>query len=150
MNPLEMIKEWIPTGTEAQIGAMVSSIGTTMTYLLGWNQAVEALLVLMIIDYLTGVLAAYIDPRTKLDSRLGFKGICKKIVILMLVVLATELGRAAGIAELQTVVVWFFVGNEGLSIIENAAKAGVPVPKRLRDTLEQLTKEQDARKGPGK
>jgi len=150
MNPLETIKEWIPTGTEAQIGAMMSSIGTTMTYLLGWNQAVEALLVLMIIDYLTGVLAAYIDPRTKLDSRLGFKGICKKIVILMLVVLATELGRAAGIAGLQTVVVWFFVGNEGLSIIENAAKAGVPVPKRLRDTLEQLTKEQDARKGPGK
>ena len=146
MDIFSILKDWMPTGTEVQAGVMVSALGTTATYLLGWNQAVEALLVLMILDYLTGIIAAYVNPKMKLDSRQGFKGICKKIVILALVVLATELGRAAEIPGLQPVVVWFFVGNEGLSVIENAAKAGVPVPKRLRDTLEQLTKEREAKK----
>ena len=146
MDIFSILKDWMPTGTEVQAGVMVSALGTTATYLLGWNQAVEALLVLMILDYLTGIIAAYVNPKMKLDSRQGFKGICKKIVILALVVLTTELGRAAEIPGLQPVVVWFFVGNEGLSVIENAAKAGVPVPKRLRDTLEQLTKEQEAKK----
>ena len=56
------------------------------------------------------------------------------------------LEKAAGVPAVQSVVTWFFIGNEGLRVIENAAKAGVPVPKRLRDTLEQLTKEQEAKK----
>lgn len=146
MDVLSVLRSWIPTGTETQVGAATGAGGALVSYFLGWNQAVEALLVLMILDYLTGIIAAYVNPKMKLDSRQGFKGICKKIVILALVVLATELGRAAEIPGLQPVVVWFFVGNEGLSVIENAAKAGVPVPKRLQDTLEQLTKEREEKK----
>lgn len=146
MNILELLKSWIPTGTEVHIGGMVSAIGTVLTYFMGWDDAVEALLVLMLIDYITGLLAAYINPNLKLDSSKGFRGICKKIMILMLVVVGHELEKAVGIPAVQSVVVWFFIGNEGLSIIENSAKAGVPVPEKLRKTLEQLSSEKGARK----
>ena len=93
----------------------------------------------MAIDYITGIMAAYINPSLALNSQKGFKGICKKIVILMLVALAHELDKATGQPAIQSLVVWFFLGNEGLSIIENSAKAGLPIPNKLRDTLEQLT-----------
>lgn len=96
----------------------------------------------MLIDYITGVLAAYENPALKLNSMRGFHGICKKIVILLLVATSHELEKATGIPAIESLVVWFFLGNEGLSILENAAKAGVPIPSKLRDTLEQLTKEE--------
>ena len=146
MDILSILRSWIPTGTEAQVGTVTGAGGALVSYFLGWNEALEALLVLMVIDYMTGLLAAYICPGMKLNSTRGLKGICKKIMILLLVVLAHELEKAAGVPAVQSVVTWFFIGNEGLSIIENAAKAGVPVPKRLRDTLEQLTKEREAKK----
>lgn len=146
MNILELLKSWIPTGTEVHIGGMVSAIGTVLTYFMGWDDAVEALLVLMVLDYITGMLAAYINPNLRLNSERGLRGICKKIMILMLVVVGHELEKAVGIPAVQSVVVWFFIGNEGLSIIENSAKAGVPVPEKLRKTLEQLSSEKGARK----
>lgn len=146
MDILSILRSWMPTGTEAQVGTATGAGGALVSYFLGWNEALEALLVLMVIDYMTGLLAAYICPDMKLNSTRGLKGICKKIMILLLVVLAHELEKAAGVPAVQSVVTWFFIGNEGLSVIENAAKAGVPVPKRLRDTLEQLTKEQEAKK----
>ena len=111
------------------------------------RQALEALLVLMVLDYITGLLAAYINPNLQLNSNRGVKGICKKIMILLLIVLAHELEKATGIPAVQSIVVWFFIGNEGLSIIENAEKAGIPVPAKLRDTLEQL---QTEKKGAAK
>ena len=145
MNFFNMIRGWIPTGTEVQIGSITSAIGAVLTYFIGWNDALEALLTLMVIDYATGLLAAYINPDLKLDSHKGFRGICKKIVIILLIVLAHELEKATGVPAVQSVVVWFFIGNEGLSIIENSAKAGVPVPEKLRKTLEQLSNEKGER-----
>lgn len=141
MNVLDILKRWIPTGTELHFGAAASAFGTAFTYLVGWNNTIEALLLFMLIDYLTGILAAYENPAMKLDSRRGFHGICKKILILLLVATAHELEKATGIPSVQSLVIWFFLGNEGLSIVENAAKAGIPIPAKLRDTLEQLTKE---------
>lgn len=146
MNILELLKSWIPTGTEVHIGGMVSAIGTVLTYFMGWDDAVEALLVLMVLDYITGMLAAYINPNLRLNSERGLRGICKKITILMLVVVGHELEKAVGIPAVQSVVVWFFIGNEGLSIIENSAKAGIPVPQKLRATLEQLSAEKGVKK----
>lgn len=146
MNILELLKSWIPTGTEVHIGGMVSAIGTVLTYFMGWDDAVEALLVLMVLDYITGMLAAYINPNLQLNSERGLRGICKKIMILMLVVVGHELEKAVGIPAVQSVVVWFFIGNEGLSIIENSAKAGIPVPQKLRATLEQLSAEKGVKK----
>ena len=145
MNFFNMIRGWIPTGTEVQIGSITSAIGAVLTYFIGWNDALEALLTLMVIDYATGLLAAYINPDMKLDSHKGFRGICKKIMIILLIVLAHELEKATGIPAVQSIVVWFFIGNEGLSILENSAKAGVPVPAKLRETLEQLSNEKGER-----
>lgn len=145
MNFFNMIRGWIPTGTEVQIGSITSAIGAVLTYFIGWNDALEALLTLMVIDYATGLLAAYINPDLKLDSHKGFRGICKKIVIILLIVLAHELEKATGVPAVQSIVVWFFIGNEGLSILENSAKAGVPVPAKLRETLEQLSNEKGER-----
>ncbi|AXB82766.1 holin family protein [Megasphaera hexanoica] len=136
---LAFFHEMAPSGHQIGWGTVISCIGTGFSYLIGWNDVIEALLVAMAIDYITGILAAYINPDMQLNSQRGFKGICKKIVILLLVALAHELDRATGQPAVQSLVVWFFLGNEGLSIIENAAKAGLPIPKKLRDTLEQLT-----------
>lgn len=143
---INFFREMAPAGPEIEWGAAVSCVGTIFSYLVGWNTVIEALLVAMAIDYITGILAAYINPNMQLNSQRGFKGICKKIVILLLVALAHELDRATGQPAVQQLVVWFFLGNEGLSIIENAAKAGLSVPARLKDTLEQLTNKKEERK----
>lgn len=71
---------------------------------------------------------------------------CKKMVILCLVTLSHELDKALGQAITQPFVVWFFIANEGLSVIENAGKAGLPIPEKLKETLEQLTLEKEAKK----
>lgn len=144
MDIITILRSWIPTGIELQVGSIVSAVGTVAAYFIGWDDAMEVLLVLMILDYITGLLAAYINPNLQLNSNRGFKGICKKIMILLLIVLAHELEKATGIPTIQSVVVWFFIGNEGLSIIENAAKSGVPIPAKLRNTLEQLQSEKEA------
>ena len=135
----------IPTQVQTEWGAVASVVGTIVSYALGWNGVLEALLCAMVLDYLSGLLAAYINPNMKLDSRRGFRGIGKKIMILLLVSLAHFADRATGQTIVQTIAIWFFLGNEGLSILENAANAGVPVPERLKKTLEQLRSEKEAK-----
>lgn len=131
----------IPTQVQIEWGAIVSVVGSICSYSLGWNGILEALVFAMAIDYISGLLAAYINPGMKLDSRKGFRGIAKKIMILLLVSLAHFVDQATGQTFVQIVAIWFFLGNEGLSIVENAANAGLPIPQKLRDTLEQLSKE---------
>ena len=100
-----------------------------MQHLFGeWNNQIEALLILMVIDYLTGLSAAYIMPDTYLDSRKGLKGIVKKFVIWGLIVLAHCFDIILGQDTFRSVAVLFFIGNEGLSILENAANCGLPIP----------------------
>ena len=132
------LRELIPTQVQIEWGAIASVVGAAVSYALGWNGVLEALLCAMVLDYLSGLLAAYINPHMMLDSRRGFRGIGKKIMILLLVSLAHFADYATGQTIVQTIAIWFFLGNEGLSIIENAANAGVPVPEKLKKTLEQL------------
>ena len=138
---LMFLRGLIPTQVQIEWGAIVSMIGTACSYALGWNGILEALLFAMVIDYISGLLAAYINPGMRLDSRKGFRGIAKKIMILLLVSLAHFVDQATGQTFVQIVAIWSFLGNEGLSIVENAANAGLPIPQKLRDTLEQLSKE---------
>lgn len=146
---LIFLKGMIPTEVQMVWGAGCSVAGGLTGYLLGWNDLVETLIVAMVIDYITGVLAAYRykrkHPNSKKgpSSRVGALGIIRKVSILCIVALAHYLDTAMGISAVHTMIVWFYIGNEGLSIIENAAKAGAPIPKRLTDTLEQLAKEKD-------
>ena len=141
MNVLTFFRGMVPTQMQIEWGAVVSAIGTAFSYICGWDGQIEALMLLMLIDYISGVMAAYINPNMSLNSQRGFKGILKKIMIMLLVALAHIVDRAIGQAMAQAIVVWFFIGNEGLSIIENAAKAGLPVPEKLKQTLEQLMQE---------
>lgn len=141
----------IPTEIQMIWGAGCSVAGSVAGYLLGWNGLVETLLAAMAIDYATGVLAAYRykrkHPVSKRgpNSRIGALGIIRKVSILCIVALAHYLDAAMGTSAVHTVVIWFYIGNEGLSIIENAGKAGAPIPKRLTETLEQLAKEKNAK-----
>ncbi len=138
---LALIRHIVPGEIEITWGGITALVGSILTTFLGWDKTIEVLLFAMVIDYMTGVLAAYINPNMALNSTKGFRGICKKIIILLLVALAHELDKITGQPLIQTMVVWFFIGNEGLSIVENAAKAGLPIPQKLRDTLEQLSAE---------
>ncbi|BEU87816.1 hypothetical protein TAMA11512_12800 [Selenomonas sp. TAMA-11512] len=148
---LIFLKGMIPTEMQMVWGAGCSVAGGIAGHLLGWNNLVETLLVAMAIDYVTGVLAAYRykrkHPSSKRgpSSRVGALGIVRKVSILCIVALAHYIDTAMGTSAVHTMIVWFYIGNEGLSIIENAANSGVPVPQKLCDTLEQLKNEKGER-----
>lgn len=114
-------------------------------YLFGQNSAIEVLVAAMVTDYVSGIMAAYINRDMMLNNRRGFRGIVKKIMILMLVSFAHLLDTAVGQTVIAMAVTWFFIGNEGLSVLENAAKAGLPIPEKLKNTLEQLTQSKNER-----
>ena len=143
---LGIIRGIIPTQIQFEWGGIVATLGTAFSYLCGWDRSIEALLWLMVLDYISGITAAYVNTNMTLDSRKGYKGIVKKVMILMLVSLAHFMDKATGQIVVQTVVVWFFIGNEGLSIVENASKAGVPIPGRLKSRLQQLKEQKGARR----
>lgn len=141
---IEAIRSLVPVRVEALWGTTTGAIGMVTTYLFGtWNSVLEALIFAMVIDYISGVLAAYVNPDMALDSHRGFQGICKKLMILLLVSLAHFMDNAMGQQLICVAVTWFFLGNEGLSILENAGKAGVPIPAKLKNTLKQLSEERE-------
>ena len=97
----------------------------------------RALLSVMVTDYITGVMAAFVQG--SLSSRVGAKGICKKVMILCIVALAVQLDSALGAGTaLRSIVMGFYLANDALSITENAVRMGVPVPKGLVEKLEQM------------
>ena len=102
-----------------------------------------ALLVLMVMDYLTGIMAAILEKN--LSSTVGMKGIFKKVMILFLVALAHLIDfhvmKQGG--AVRTAVIFFYFSNEGLSILENATRVGLPIPKRIRQLLAQLQETDD-------
>ena len=141
---IEAIRSLVPVRVEALWGTTTGAIGMVTTYLFGaWNSVLEALIYAMVIDYISGVLAAYVNPDMARDSHRGFQGICKKLMILLLVSLAHFMDNAMGQQLICVAVTWFFLGNEGLSILENAGKLGIPIPARLKNTLKQLSEERE-------
>ena len=109
--------------------AALAALGTFVANALGgWDAALQVLIGLMAADYVTGLIVAGVFKRSgksetgALESRAGFKGIVRKCTILMLVWVATMLDRLTGAAYIRTAVCLFFIGNEGLSILENTAR----------------------------
>lgn len=129
--------------TKVQIA--ITALGGWLGYFLGGMDGLMiALIVLMTLDYISGVMCAIIDK--KLSSAVGFKGICKKVFILMLVGVAhiIDLHVVGTGSALRGAVICFYMSNEGLSLLENAAHIGLPIPDKLRDILIQLhDKERD-------
>ena len=121
------------------IQLVFSAVGGWLGYFLGgYDGLLYALVVFMVVDYITGVMCAVSDK--KLSSAVGFKGICRKVLILMLVGIANLLDvQVIGTgAVLRTAVIFFYLSNEGVSLLENAAHLGLPIPKKLKAILAQL------------
>ena len=117
-----------------------SVILTTFIYLVGgFDIAIQSLLIVMVVDYLTGIASAIY--KKELSSKIGFKGILKKFSYLCVVALSVIIDNLTGQSGLiRTLVIYFFVANDGLSIIENMAEMGVKLPEKLIDALEQIKK----------
>ena len=114
-----------------------TGISTFLVYVFGGiDVAFKCLIIIMFIDYISGVIA----NRITLYSKIGFKGIAKKVMILALVAVGAQVDKAMGTDGniCRTLVTMFYIANESLSIVENSAKMGLPVPQKLIDCLEQL------------
>lgn len=115
-----------------------SFIITSIIYLLGgWDIALQSLIIAIVLDYLTGIGKAYVSK--ELNSYKGLKGIVKKVGMLCLVALSVILDNILGkTGAIRTLIIYYLVANEGLSIIENLGKMDIIVPKFIIDKLEQL------------
>lgn len=129
--------------------SFVTAIGSGVIFLFGaWDIAFQVLVTLIIIDYVTGVMVAYIN--NKLSSQLGIKGIFKKIAILTTVAVAVLIDRAMGTDILRLATIFCLCGNEGISLLENLTNLGAPIPQKLVDALIQLKGKGDSQDGDTK
>lgn len=119
-----------------KVGA--TSIGAVIGYLFGgWDVLLQILLVFVCIDYISGLLASGVEG--KLSSKVGFKGIAKKVMIFALVAVAHMIDKALGESHIfRDAVIFFYIGNELLSILENTGRIGVPVPEQLKQAVQVL------------
>lgn len=117
----------------------ISALGGWLGYFIGdFDGLLITLVAFVVLDYITGVMCAIADH--KLSSTVGFKGICRKVLIFLLVGVANILDvhlLKTG-AVLRTAVIFFYLSNEGVSMTENAAHLGLPIPKKLKNVLEHL------------
>ena len=128
----------------AKVQMAIAAIGGWLGYFLGgMDGLLTALIVFMAIDYVTGLMCAVADK--KLSSSTGFKGICKKVLIILLVGVAhiVDLHVVGSGNALRSAVVCFYLSNEGVSLLENAAHLGLPIPEKLKTVLEQLHNRDD-------
>ncbi len=138
----------------SMVQVVITGIGGWLGYFLGGcDGLIIALLLFVVMDYITGVMCAIADK--KLSSQVGFKGICRKVLIFILVgianVIDVEVIKTGSV--LRTAVIFFYLSNEGISLLENAGHLGLPIPEKLRKVLEQLhdrsdeSNESDEKKG---
>ena len=121
------------------IQMVFTAVGGWLGYFLGGNDGLLiALVVFAVADYITGVMCAVSDK--KLNSQVGFKGICRKVLIFALVGIGhiLDLYVIGSGSVMRTAILFFYISNEGVSLVENAVHLGLPVPQKLKDVLEQL------------
>ena len=134
---MDNIKLWI-TGAVGAVGAAIS------TAFGGWTSAMTTLLIFMSIDYITGIMVAGIFKRSKktkngaLESRAGFKGLCRKGVMLLIVLVACRLDIELHTTYIRDAVCIAFIANETISITENAGLMGIPIPAPITRSIELL------------
>ena len=121
------------------IQVIIAGIGGWLGWFLGESDGLlYTLIAFVAVDYITGVMCAVADK--KLSSQVGFKGICRKVLIFALVgighILDTQVIGAGSV--LRTAVIFFYLSNEGVSLIENTAHLGLPVPEKIKEVLSQL------------
>ncbi|WP_124046036.1 phage holin family protein [Clostridium perfringens] len=118
---------------------LVITLGIGFTWLFGaWDTPLVVLVVFMILDYVTGLTRGYINK--ELSSDIGLKGIARKAMIFIVLIVAVMLDRLLNTGNwmFRTLVCYFYIANEGISLLENGAALGLPIPIRLKDALAQL------------
>lgn len=120
---------------------IISGISTTLVYLFGgFDVALSCIVIAIALDYISGLIKAFYTKQ--LSSKIGFKGLLKKIGILILIMVSVLVDRVAGdTGAIRTLVIYYFVANEGLSIIENLAATNIPIPSVLKKALKAIKKE---------
>ncbi len=121
------------------IKVIVMALGTGITWLLGtWDTAIVVLILFMALDYATGLLRAWINK--EVSSDIGLRGIARKAVIFVVLIVAVMLDRLlnTGTWVFRTLVCYFYIANEGISLLENCAGLGLPIPEKIKDALAQL------------
>ena len=124
---------------DERFNLLIAGIGTFLTWLFGaWDIALMVLVCFMVLDYLTGLIKAYLTK--KLSSNIGLHGIARKSVILIVLIMSVMLDRIlnSGTWVFRTLVCYFYIANEGLSILENCSVIGLPIPSKIQEALEQL------------
>lgn len=117
----------------------VTTIGTFFTWLFGtWDIAVIALIAFMVLDYISGVCVAYINK--EVSSDVGLRGLTRKLLIILVLIAAVLLDRLMNTENwiFRTLVCYFYIANEGISLLENASNLGLPIPEKIKDALIQL------------
>lgn len=119
----------------SSLGALGGLLGW---YLGGWDDLLYVLLTFIVVDYLTGVMCAVNNHQ--LSSSIGFRGISRKVLILILVGIANalDLHLLKNGAVIRTATICFYISNEGISLLENSCRLGLPIPPKLKDVLQQL------------
>nr|DAP60730.1 MAG TPA: holin [Caudoviricetes sp.] len=121
-----------------------SALGGFLGWFLGGADCfLYALIAFVVIDYITGVMCAIADK--SLSSEVGFKGICRKVLIFTLVGIGNiiDVYVLGEVGVLRTAVIFFYLSNEGVSLLENSAHLGLPIPEKLKEVLQQLHKKED-------
>lgn len=117
----------------------IATLGTGLTWIFGaWDIAIIVLVSFMALDYFTGVLRAVVNK--EVSSDIGLKGIARKTVIFVVLIVSVLLDRLlnTGTWVFRTLVCYFYIANEGISLLENCACLGLPIPEKLKDVLVQL------------
>jgi toxin secretion/phage lysis holin len=133
------------TTVKVSVLGFIGVIGSILAnYLGGWDMALKVLVSFMAVDYITGLIVAGIFKKSKksgtgaLESKAGFKGLCRKGMILGIVFIATQLDSLSGTEMIRDAVIIGYIANEAVSIIENAGLMGVPIPDIIKRALEML------------
>jgi len=129
---------------------IIGVVGSGIIYLLGgWDMALQTLIIFMAVDYITGLVVAGVFRKSEktengaLSSKAGLQGIAKKIMTLLMVLVAVRLDILTGTDYIRDAVIIALCGNELISIIENAGLMGVPIPRKLKEAIEVLSRKEE-------
>lgn len=127
-----------------QIKALCGLVGGTIVgFLGGWDTALKVLVIFVVLDYITGLVAAWYEK--KLDSNVGARGIAKKILMFVPVAIGYWLDVLLQQEVLRSITIFFYIANEGLSVVENLSRAGIPFPQPIKDALTVLREKSEKR-----
>ena len=121
------------------IKGVVVSVGTGLTWFFGtWDTTLAVLVCFMVLDYVTGLLRAYVNK--EVSSDVGLKGIARKAVIFVVLIVAVLLDRLLNTGNwvFRTLICYFYIANESISLLENCSTLGLPIPEKLKEALAQL------------